>query len=129
MRRTTVGFVLAAALVACSRDASTSPNLQRETLTTPGDTGRAPMIGFSDVSGRVYSKGVPVAAAVVKLYHNVLVDGQGVSQYVTEVTAGADGSFAFKAVPFGYYLLRSGTTGLSYLAANAETVRLDVWLQ
>ncbi|MEO7457096.1 MAG: hypothetical protein ABIY52_12610 [Gemmatimonadaceae bacterium] len=60
-------------------------------------------LGFAAVSGRMLTMGTSVVAgATVKLYHNV---------------------------PFGYYLLRSGTNGLSYLAATTPTVKLDVWIQ
>jgi Carboxypeptidase regulatory-like domain len=84
------------------------------------------------VTGRVLANraqgAAPVAGATVKLFHNELVNGAGVSVFVTEAVSNADGSFQFANVPFGYYLLRSGSDGLSYLAANSAAVKLDVWV-
>ncbi len=130
MRRHLVAAGVVIGLAACASDRVVEPAITPESTTTPKDTGTAVTLGYSAVSGRVLTTGAtPVAGATVKLYHNVLVDGAGVSVYVTEAVSGADGKFHFDNVPFGYYLLRSGTNGLSYLAATTTTVTLDVWIQ
>ena len=130
MRRHLAAAGLVAGLAACASDRAAGPAITPEATTTPKDTGTAVTLGYSAVSGRVLTTGAaPVAGATVKLYHNVLVDGAGVSVYVSETVSGADGRFHFDNVPFGYYLLRSGANGLSYLAATSATVTLDVWVQ
>ena len=115
---------------------------------TPPDSAR-PVATASHVSGRVFGgvynpagtrndtlSFLPIAGATVKLFHNRLIDGAGVSVFIGEVVTGADGAHRFGPIPGGYYLLRvyppagSGFgESLSYLAATQAqvTMNIHVW--
>ena len=151
-------LLAAVALAACSRDSQTpsepvtlpSSLVTAGSTHTPGDSSGTPVYtGLVHLTGRVLGQtftlptagspdslhSTPVAGAVVKLYHNVLIDGAGVSVYVGEVTSGADGSYQFSSLPAGYYLLRTSVGSgpwagsyLHYVAANAADVTVDISL-
>jgi hypothetical protein len=76
---------------------------------------------------------VAVGGAVLRLYHNVLQDGVGVSVFTAQTTSTSDGRYTFGPVPSGYYIIRSGddgrwAAGVSYLYANAPTVSQDIFV-
>lgn len=140
-----VVMTLAAFLVAAcsSESATTSPT--RGSVTAPRDsTPGSAYVGTTDVLGRVILHTpstsnpdsiivAPGGSASIKLSRNDKSDGSGGFSYVTELNAAADGSYSFKGIPGGYYLLattvRLGTwTGfqLTYVAANTASVPTDI---
>jgi hypothetical protein len=146
-------LVLAVALLAaCSSEsaAPTSPDAtNKKTLGAGGDGGQSDTTSTPTYAGPVRLAGhafvvahvaptagsrdtlssTPLAGAELTLYHNVLVNGVGQSVYVGQVTTGSDGAYEFAGIPGGYYLLRgayAGSSTLSYVAANAAEVTVDV---
>jgi len=145
-------------LAACSRDVQTpsdpvappgSSQTNGSTSTPTDTTGGPAYTGVVHLTGRVLGEtftqptpsspdslqATPVAGAVIKLYHNVLVDGTATSVYVGQVTSGADGSYQFSNLPVGYYLLRTSIESgpwagnyLHYANANAAEVAVDLLL-
>jgi hypothetical protein len=152
-------LVLAVALLAaCSSDRSTPTSLNAANRAAlkggaahdPSDTTSTPTYaGVVHLGGRVLGvtrvapssaggsadtlRSRPIAGAVLTLYRNVVVDGEGTTDYVAQVVTGAGGTYEFPNLPGGYYLLRgrivdgpwAGNT-LSYVAANAAEVTVDV---
>ena len=147
-------LVLAVALLAaCSSESAAPTALDMSGKTARGagpsdTTATPPYAGTVRLAGHVYGvarvaatagssdtlRAAPLAGAVLTLYHNVLVNGEGQSIEVGQVVTGADGAYEFAGIPGGYYLLRgsvadgpfAGGGTLSYVAANAAEVTVDV---
>ena len=148
-----MGLLLAVALAACSGETA-APSLNAakdgvlgQSAASGSDTSAA--IGYTGtvhltgrVLGQTQSAGAPgadslqatpLAGAVVKLYRNVLQNGEGTSIDVGQFTTRADGSYEFSNLSAGYYLLRTNiaegpwsSNTLSYVTANAASVTVDV---
>ena len=137
--------LLAIGVAACSNESATKPTTGA--ITAPKDsTPGSAYAGVTDISGRVFLRTITpapgrpdsavvtsLAGASIRLSRNDKIDGSGAYSYVTEVTTASDGSYQFKAMQAGYYLLwataaQANWVGnqLSYVPANSASVMLDI---
>ena len=75
----------------------------------------------------------PLGSASIRLSRNEKADGSGACSYVTEVKTGANGSYAFKGLAAGYYLMATTASVVVwngfqtiYVAANTAVVAVDI---
>ena len=152
-------LVAAAGLVACSgRDTTTAPELRILALaveaadSTPTDTTKPPPASVR-VFGQILGVTVPdsstdstaaptdtlsfepIVGARIRIFRNVLVNGDSSQVFVADARSRANGVYEVKGLAGGYYTVTatppagSGyARGSAFLAATAPDVRLDVYL-
>jgi hypothetical protein len=77
----------------------------------------------------------PIAGAKVRIMRNLLVDGKATQRLAAELVTDANGAFAVKDLPGGYYVVYADppagspyNSSFSYLFANKPEVKVDVYL-
>jgi hypothetical protein len=77
----------------------------------------------------------PIAGAKLRVMRNLLVDGKAVQRLAAELVSDANGTYALRDLPGGYYVVYADppagsqySSSFSYLAATKPEVKLDIYL-